>query len=337
MSREKISLSVVIPCKNEEKHIERCLSSVLKQTEKVPGAEVMLVDSNSTDGSVKKAASFDIKIISARPYWVSTSSAARFLGILNTQGQYILVIDADMELLDGFLEKALLFMEENKDVAGVAGICREIQVTDNNELIGERENFYKRDTEKISEADYLGGAALFRRSCLEPEGGFNPYLYSQEELELCQRLKKKWKLVTLPYPMSVHYTYPGKSMKLFKRQLYSNRFMGMGQLLRYSIGTQFFRDNFSRFNKLIFFTILNLAIISSIPILALKKSAAFLVYEAAAIISFYIYLVIRKRSFKQAFLTAVKWLCITFTFVKGVFMKPRLAQDYPRDVIIVKR
>ena len=336
MSKEKVLLSVVIPCKNEEKNIERCLRSVLKQAEKFPEAEVMLVDSNSSDDSVEKAASFDIKIIRSRPSWVSTSSAARFLGFLNTHGQYVLVIDADMELLDGFLEKAVRFMEENEDVAGIAGICREVHVMDNN-VFGGSENFYERDTEKISEADYLGGAALFRRFCLEQEGSFNPYLYSQEELELCQRLKKKWRLVTLPYPMIIHYTFPDKSMKLFLRQIGSNRFAGMGQLLRCSFGTGLFWKNILRFKKLLVSLVLFIFIVYSILYLILGKNVLGLYAEATALLALYLVLAFKKKSLKQAFLTVCKWLFIIFNFVCGFFFKIKPIDDFPTDVEFVKR
>ena len=336
MSKKEIILSVIIPCKNEENNIERCLNSVLKQIRNMPKTEVLLVDAASSDRTVEFAEQFPVKIIQLKASWLHTASAGRFLGVINTQGRYIFIIDADMELIGDFLEKAVTFMEKDQTIAGVAGISKEIHVV-NGEKTGYIDNLYKRNSTQVSDADYLGGAALFKRSCLKEAGSFNPYLYSQEELELCQRLKEKWKVLILPYPMTVHYTYPQKSMKLFKRQLGSNRFTGMGQLLRYSFGSRFFWTNFFRFKKFVFSMILIMFIISSIPILIIKKNAAFLAGVAAAIIFFYLYLVIKKMSFKQALLTAIKWPCIIFTFAKGLFLKPKPAQDYPQDVKIVKR
>ncbi|MCG2712139.1 MAG: glycosyltransferase [Candidatus Omnitrophica bacterium] len=336
MSKEEILLSIIILCKNEEEHIEQCLSSVLNQSKSIENTEVLVIDCASSDKSIEKAEQFSVKIIQLKASWIHTASAGRFLGVINTRGRYIFIIDADMELIGDFLEKAVTFMEKDQTIAGVAGIGKEVHIV-NGEKIRCIDNLYKRNTTQICNADYLGGAALFRRFCLEQAGSFNPYLYSQEELELCQRLKKRWKIKTLPYLMSVHYTYPYKSIKLFKRQLGSNRFTGMGQLLRYSFGTQFFWTNFSRFKKFVFSMIFIMVIIFNIPLLIIKNNSAFLAGVAIAIILPYLYLVIRKMSFKKALLTAIIWPCIIFNFAKGLFLKPKPAQDYPQDVKIIKR
>ncbi len=44
-------LSVIVPFYNEEEHLDRCLRSILEQTEK--DLEVILVDDGSDDGSVR--------------------------------------------------------------------------------------------------------------------------------------------------------------------------------------------------------------------------------------------------------------------------------------------
>ncbi len=334
--KENILLSVVIPCKNEEKNIKRCLESIIQNTAFAGEHEIILVDSFSKDNSVALAQEYPVRILQLKKNWLHSSAAARYIGCLNARGKYIFIIDADMELLGGFLEKAVVFMEKDHTVAAVAGIGKEVQLVNGKEIQCV-DNLYHRDTVQICDADYLGGAALYRRIYLEQEGLFMPYLYSQEELELCQRLKQKWQVLTLPYPMSVHYTYPNKSMKLFKKHLDSNRFTGMGQLLRYSFGTCFFWPNFLRFKKFVFPLIFIVIIICSILILIIGGNAVFLAGGAAIIILFCLYLVIRGQSLKQALLRMIVWPCIIFTFSKGLFLKPKAAQDYPRDVKIIKR
>lgn len=51
-----LALSLIIPAYNEEKHLRACLDSVAVQT--VMPAEVIVVDNNSTDGTVKIAQSY---------------------------------------------------------------------------------------------------------------------------------------------------------------------------------------------------------------------------------------------------------------------------------------
>ena len=68
----------------------------------------------------------------------------------------------------------------------------------------------------------------------------------------------------------------------------------------------------------------------------IQGKKVFLVAEMAAMILFYLYLAISKRSFKQALLTVIVWPFIIFNFTKGLFLKPRSKQDYPQDVNIIK-
>jgi len=51
-----MNISVVIPAYNEEKYIRNCLESIMKQT--VQPFEIIVVDNNSTDNTVKLAQSF---------------------------------------------------------------------------------------------------------------------------------------------------------------------------------------------------------------------------------------------------------------------------------------
>ena len=58
-------LSLVIPCYNEQRRIKACLESVARQT--VRPSEVLLVDNNSTDGTLRLARQFDFVTILKQP------------------------------------------------------------------------------------------------------------------------------------------------------------------------------------------------------------------------------------------------------------------------------
>ena len=57
--------SVIIRAFNEEKHIGRLLSGILQQT--VRPAEIVLVDSGSTDATLSIAAQYPVRVVSIRP------------------------------------------------------------------------------------------------------------------------------------------------------------------------------------------------------------------------------------------------------------------------------
>ncbi len=95
-----ISVSVIIPMYNVEKYIEKCASSLLKQTLK--DIEYIFVDDCSTDGTVSRLEQV-IQNYSARIHQVRIlknasnmgSAATRNAGLAQANGMYIGWVDAD--------------------------------------------------------------------------------------------------------------------------------------------------------------------------------------------------------------------------------------------------
>lgn len=90
-----IKVSIVIPAYNIEKHIEKCLESVINQTLKE--IEIIVVDDGSTDSTLEKINKFAntdsrIKVISQTN---QKQGAARNRGIEIARGEYIGFVDSD--------------------------------------------------------------------------------------------------------------------------------------------------------------------------------------------------------------------------------------------------
>ena len=99
--KNRINISVVIPLYNKELYISRSLQSVLNQNPQ-PN-EIIVIDDGSTDNSYEFAAQCslltnNIKIIQQGN---RGAASARNLGIKEAQGEYIVFLDADDELLPG--------------------------------------------------------------------------------------------------------------------------------------------------------------------------------------------------------------------------------------------
>ena len=73
-------ISIVIIGRNEEKTIEKCLNAAIGAAEQIGGAEIIFVDSASTDNTVAVVQSYGIRVLSLKPDWVLTPSAGRFIG-----------------------------------------------------------------------------------------------------------------------------------------------------------------------------------------------------------------------------------------------------------------
>jgi len=77
--------------KNEEKYLERCLSSAKEITD-----EIVIVDTGSTDNSKQIAQSFGAKTFDYK--WCNDFSAARNFALEKSTGDWILYLDADEEI-----------------------------------------------------------------------------------------------------------------------------------------------------------------------------------------------------------------------------------------------
>jgi dolichol-phosphate mannosyltransferase len=97
---EVIKLSVVIPCYNEEKTLEKCLERVLKISDEFLHLEIIIIDDGSTDGSLSIARNFAnkdprIKIIHHNKN--QGKGAALQNGFKKATGDFIAIQDADLE------------------------------------------------------------------------------------------------------------------------------------------------------------------------------------------------------------------------------------------------
>ena len=87
MSKEKIS--IVIPCYNVEKYVEKCIKSIMNQT--YSDLEVIVIDDKSTDGT------YDVLLKLKKEYNEKNSGLAytRNFGVKKATGKYIGFIDSD--------------------------------------------------------------------------------------------------------------------------------------------------------------------------------------------------------------------------------------------------
>ena len=107
--REKPKVSVVMVVHDQEKDIKRIYSSIQKQ--ELKDIEIIFVDDNSKDNTssvIKDLMNYDQRIIYLKNEEMKRAFYSRNKGILNSSGEYILVIDPDDLLLNNILLKAYI-------------------------------------------------------------------------------------------------------------------------------------------------------------------------------------------------------------------------------------
>ena len=198
MERQK--LTIIVIGRNEERGIAACVTAAQAAAAQVGGAEIIYVDSVSTDDTVKIVRSLGARVVSLKPDWELSPSAGRYVGSKLAAGEFVLFLDADTLVYRDFLPAAIEYFEQNPDVGGVNGWLDDTDA--NGVKLSGVEPHYPTPTP----TKWLRGPACFyRRSALLAVGSFNPFLKVEEEAELGLRLiKAGWKMDLIPVPMAVH-------------------------------------------------------------------------------------------------------------------------------------
>jgi GT2 family glycosyltransferase len=147
-----------------------------------------------------------------------------------------------MELYPGWLEKALTVFKAQPEVAAITG--KIIDVIPDAAPVEEGQAPALNADEALTDVRHMGGAAIYRRSVLEQVGTFNPYLYSDEEPELCLRIRDAgYRVVGLTYPIAYHYSPESEALSNLFARWQRKLYLGAGQNLRYHFG----RKTFTRY------------------------------------------------------------------------------------------
>lgn len=114
---EKPTVSIVIPIYNMEKHLRKCLDSVVAQT--YGSLEIIPVNDGSTDGSeeiIREYARKDSRIVSVTRKNGGVG-AARNSGAEHATGKYLCFVDSDDRLAADYVEKMVTEAEaQNADM-----------------------------------------------------------------------------------------------------------------------------------------------------------------------------------------------------------------------------
>lgn len=226
-----IDVSIVIITWNAKKFLEKLLESIKKYSSGFT-YEIIIVDNNSNDGTIEflNENHSDIKLI--RNEKNLGVAKARKIGMQSTTGNYVLILDVDMELIDNSIKKLLDFMNTNMDV----GLVGSKLIYSNGELQYSCKNFpsifsllaRRLDTiefvknsktlknhlmsdwdhNELKEVDYLIGACQFiRRNVIEKIGYYDDTIfYGPEDIDYCIRVwRANWKVVYYPFTTIIHY------------------------------------------------------------------------------------------------------------------------------------
>ena len=113
-------VSIIVPCFNGERFVDRCLHSI--EIQNYPYIEVVVVNDGSTDQSESKILEWKEKLENRGILLIYIKQKNQGLGsAINTglkyiSGEYLSLLDIDDEYLQGALSERVEFLENHKDM-----------------------------------------------------------------------------------------------------------------------------------------------------------------------------------------------------------------------------
>lgn len=209
-------VSVIVPCRNEIKHINSCIESISSQDYPAEKLEILMVDGMSDDGTRDVIARFAstnpaIQLID-NPQRITPAAFNR--GIKKSRGAYILLMGAHNQYPSDYISrcvKALEQLDADNVGGGIVPVPRSTTFFSASILcvishpFGVGNSKFRTHSNGPIEADTVFGGC-YRREVFELIGLFNERLVHSQDMEFNLRLKKAGgKIFLIPSICSRYY------------------------------------------------------------------------------------------------------------------------------------
>lgn len=179
-----------MPCYNNIHDIDTAIKSVIQQT--FPSWELIIVDDASTDGTPDHIQSTykDPRIFLHRMNVNSGSGSCRNFAISQSRGKYVAVLDADDECLPERLRRQVEVLDADPSTAVVASQVLEFGNW-GGPLLGKwptTETGVRR-RQQANKMPVAHPSVMFKKTCLEAVGGYDPACRRAQDFALFLKLK----------------------------------------------------------------------------------------------------------------------------------------------------
>lgn len=250
-----MDISVIIVNWNAKQLLIECIDSVIKDFGDLE-VEVIVVDNDSTDDSVQSVRDTFKSVIVIENSENLGFSKANNIGIKQSSGKYICLINSDIIVKKGCLKNMFEYMERNISIGmlgpkllntdeSIQTSCKKFPTIWNNItrtfflhklfpkssfFSSEEMNYFLHD--RIKQVEALAGAFLMvRRKAISKIGLLDEaYFFYSEDIDWCKRFwEKGWKVVFFPKAVCIHHD-GGSSKKTpvaFHLRLIQSKFIYM--------------------------------------------------------------------------------------------------------------
>ena len=211
-------VSVVVPVRNEEKFIGKCVESLLNGTYPKDKLEILVVDGMSEDETRKIVERYERKY----PHVVKLLKNEKLytpcglnIGIKNSRGDIVMVAGAHTTFSENYIEECVKRLLNNCDVAG--GIVKTLPRDDKPISkaiasvlkhpfgVGGAKYRIKEDLKEDIEVDTVA-YGLYKKEIFDKVGLFNEKLIRNQDIELNHRIKRSGgKIILVPSAQAFYY------------------------------------------------------------------------------------------------------------------------------------
>ena len=313
-----IPVSVIIKALNEERHIEAAIRSALAALQGI-GGEVILADSGSSDRTVEIARQYPITIVQLKNISERCCGIGPQLGFQLARGEFVYILDGDMELDPGFLPAGLAALAAEQQLGGVGGLVEE-ESNASYQFRGRK----RRGSEGIARyCKWLDMGGLYRAAALRAVGYFsNRNLHAYEEMDLGLRLGVRgWTLRRIAVRSVLHHGRAEGNWALLARRWRSRYLDGAGELLRAAIGRRYFLRAAATQRHLLAGLLIWCGLIGGLLLLPLTPWL--LLTTLAGVFGLVLVRTVRTGSIADAWFGQVVWQVTSLAMVRGFFRKKR--------------
>lgn len=213
MEKELPFVSVIVPAKNEQQYIFKCLESLSIQNYPKDKYEVVVIDNLSTDRTAEIAESFDVIL---RHCGFDKIGAVRNYGVSFSKGDYIAFLDADCVAPEDWIRNSVRILSTRLDIGAVGGYFH----------CDAESNWLQRGwaPPRVESQEYVSnlatGSLILSRKIFLQFGPFNESISTGEDTELSNKIWLAGLCLLRSYEVSViHLDFPSSISSFSMRQI----------------------------------------------------------------------------------------------------------------------
>jgi len=224
-------VSIIVPCRNEEKHIRRCLESILANDYPKDRIEILVLDGMSEDGTREIVASYNerypmVRLLDNQRKHIPV---AMNIGIRNARGERILKMDAHSTYPPEYISRCVRYQDEYgaenaggvwKMVPGADTAMAKAIVLGLGHRFGSGNANVKIGVDKPTWSDTTA-FGCFKKELFEHIGLYDEKLLSSSDLDLNQRIQAAGGGILVVPDVVIHYSADA-NLRALRRHVFAD-------------------------------------------------------------------------------------------------------------------